>query len=369
MGDVGREGISLDLNRARERLQRAIALAETDQGLPEEWVRRAVLVGEAKALTYTPMLGTGLLARATNDQVDALALKKTSGERAYSARNLSHNVLVPAARDRGFDIRNTGREPLNNQPFFRYDRVDAVQRVRFVNDHSYLVESLQRANTLSEDEALLALAAFIRVCFRRARSRDRPSLGDVAIELRATLSAAKALLTESEGGKRAQALTAAVFDMVYGADRVRILRINDPSRHFPGDVQFVDASGHPLVSAEVKDKPISPGEIEQFVAALAVAEIARGMVVAIASSQPRFDYSMLVDRMSQERGVLLTVLVSVEDLLLTAFAWSPMPLPEVLAQFPEAASKRLQDIEVEQSTLRQWAELVSPAADTAQSVL
>lgn len=363
------DGITLDLNRARERLLRAIEIAASEQLLPEEWERRSVLIGAAKALTYTPMLGTGLLARATNDHVDALALKKTSGPTAYSARTLSHRVLVPAAVTYGFDIRNTGREPLNNQPFFRYDRVDAVERVRFPNDHRYLVESLRRANGMSQDEALLALAAFVRVCFRRARSRERASLGDVAIGVRATVAAAKALLAEgAEGGKRAQALAAAAFDIVYGADRVHSLRINDPSRHFPGDVQIVDSSGHPVISAEVRDKPITLTEIEQFAAALASAQITRGMIVAVALTQPDLDYVETVSRIAEERGVLLLVLDGVDDLLLSAFGWSPRSLTDALALFPERVDERLHGIEVAQATTQRWAELIRPVQEERVSL-
>ena len=50
---------------------------------------------------------------------------------------------------------------------------------------------------------------------------------------------------DSEGGKRGQALAAAAFDLVF--DDVRMGRINDPSRRFPGDVQ-----GHAFAEPTVR---------------------------------------------------------------------------------------------------------------------
>ena len=131
-----------------------------------------MLISQAPAKTYMPMLGTALLARATSEWVDTLALKETSGPNAYSARGLGHEVLVPASVEHGFSIRTTGREPLNNQPFLRYDRVDEVERVRFPEAHRYLVECLRRVNELSSDDAVSALAAFIRVGIRPCSIRD-----------------------------------------------------------------------------------------------------------------------------------------------------------------------------------------------------
>ncbi len=305
------------------------------------------------------MLGTGLLAKATDDGVDALALKENSGATAYSARGLGHNVLVPAAVEYGFDIRTTGREPLNNQPFFRYDRVDEADRVRFPEHHRYLVECLTVANQLSMDNALAAFASYLRVCFERADENTVQSLEGVAVGLRTIVRAAKTLLDEdAEGGKRAQALVAAVFDVVYGVDRVRSRLVNDPSRDFPGDVQGLDSAGRVIVSAEVRTKAMPATEIEQFARVLADAGITRAMAVVLAANQPDLPYIELAERLATDHGVLVTVIDNVDDLLLTAFAWSTTPLPQVLVEFPERVSVQLRDIDATHATIQRWAELV-----------
>ncbi|MGB3307899.1 MAG: restriction endonuclease, SacI family [Thermomicrobiales bacterium] len=352
-------GITLDQHFARTRLEEAIVWAQSDREVPEEWLRRSLLVGEAPSITYTPMLGTGLLARATDNRVDALALKKTSDQATYSARGLCHNVLVPSSVTYGFDIRTTGREPLNNQPFFRYDRVDQADRVRFPEHHRYLVDCLETANRLPTDEAMAALAAYVRVCFERADANTVESLKGVAVGLHATVTAAKILLSEdNEGGKRAQALVAAVLDVVYGVDRVKSRLVNDPSRDFPGDVQGLDGSGRPIISVEVRTKPMPQTEIEQFAHALSEAGITRAMAVVLASNQPTFARAKLAERLAVDYGVLMTVIDNVDDLLLAAFAWSTKPLPEVLDNFPGQVSLQLKAIGAAQTTIEMWTKLV-----------
>jgi hypothetical protein len=93
----------------------ALALAE-NWTLPAEWIERAEKVSAAKNMTFTPVLGTALLAKATDDSIDALSLREDAGHKGYSARSLAKEVLVPCCVRAGIDLRNKGAEPLNNQP-------------------------------------------------------------------------------------------------------------------------------------------------------------------------------------------------------------------------------------------------------------
>src|SRR5690348_3791193 len=89
--------LSLDYSEARRRFQEALLLAESDQPLPEEWLQRTRRVGFSPNKTFVAMLGTALLAKATDERIDALALKARSGPTGYSARTLCTDVLVPSA--------------------------------------------------------------------------------------------------------------------------------------------------------------------------------------------------------------------------------------------------------------------------------
>jgi hypothetical protein len=121
-------GIRISQLAARQRLEEAFGWASSDRSVPPFWTAFARQTFQMASKTYTPALGTVLLARATDDRIDPLSIKAEYGRNTYSLRTLGHEVLVPAARELGFSIRNTGREPLNNQPFFRYDHMSVIDR-------------------------------------------------------------------------------------------------------------------------------------------------------------------------------------------------------------------------------------------------
>jgi hypothetical protein len=166
-----RMGLSVDREQTATVLKAAARLADSDRSVPEEWTQRTREIDECPSRSFTPALGTALLARATNPEIDALALKPEAGPHAYSARSVATNVLVPGTVKYGYDLRATGREPLNNQPFFRYDRIDRIDHVR--NDAvpwvTALTDACNAINKLGADDAKLALAAYLRVRWKPSR--------------------------------------------------------------------------------------------------------------------------------------------------------------------------------------------------------
>ena len=118
--------MKIDKERAREILHADVA-ASQDEFVSLHWaslVKNVVDACEGGSRTHIAALGTALLAKATNLHVDVFALKvKGGGKGAYSARSLAKEVLAADAPMLGLDLGVTGREPLNNQPYFRYDRI------------------------------------------------------------------------------------------------------------------------------------------------------------------------------------------------------------------------------------------------------
>lgn len=358
-------GISIDYRLAHLRLCEAVEWAQSDRSVPDEWVERTGRIAELPGKTYTVALGTGLLARATDTRVDALALKESSGDSAYSARSLAHGVLVPAAVEFGFDLRATGREPLNNQPFFRYDRIDDMGRVRFRETLAALVEALRRANELDEDAALGAVAAFVRQRQAAAVSQAPLEFDSPALTLGSLMRSVRQFIEEDvEGGKRAQALVAAVLDLVY--DEVRTSRVNDPSRHFPADVwAFRHGESVPLLAAEVRAKAVTTTEVVRFCEAVAAAGISHAVVVVLAPRHDPLPRPELVERAFGEAGVLLTIAEGTDELLLSAFAWGGRGLEDMASRLPECLALRLRELEVRPDTLERWARLCDEAAREA----
>jgi hypothetical protein len=81
-------GLRIDKKRARRQLERALELAGSDAVLPADWLERTERVSRFEDKTCLVVLGTALLATATDDAVDALTLKARAGNKAYSARGL-----------------------------------------------------------------------------------------------------------------------------------------------------------------------------------------------------------------------------------------------------------------------------------------
>src|SRR5512143_2258563 len=96
--------IQLDYDISRERFERALALARSDASLPAEWLERTHEVGQSPSKTFIAMLGTALLAKATDSRVDPFALKTREHRTAYSARSLCKDVLVPCAVEAGVHL-------------------------------------------------------------------------------------------------------------------------------------------------------------------------------------------------------------------------------------------------------------------------
>ncbi len=102
--------IQLDYDLARRRFEQALALAKSQVTVPSEWMERTQKVGVAPSKTFTAMLGTALLAKATRAEVDPFALKVREIPNAYSARSLCRDVLVPLSVTAGVHLGTTGRD-------------------------------------------------------------------------------------------------------------------------------------------------------------------------------------------------------------------------------------------------------------------
>ena len=293
---------------------------------------------------------------------DALSIKATYGPNSFSQRGLAHEVLVPAAVDYGFSLRTTGREPLNNQPFFRYDHMSLIDRTGNVQDLDRLREALGILNGGSQADAAAALAAFLRVAFEEANKiADLLPPADFAADADKLRDALDTFVGETdERPRRVQATVAAMLDMIYY--NVGTRKINDPSRDFPGDVQAYEA-GRPIMATEVRGKPVRQTEVRAFVVALRAAGIRRGFVVVLCpdhSSLPRD----LVPWAWQEHRVVLTIVESMAALLGSVLAWSSVAIETILRQLPQRVSSRLAEIEASPTSQERWLELLGLGEDS-----
>jgi hypothetical protein len=353
---------------ARATFDRAVELAEGLSALPAEWIELVSQIGSMKTRTFTAAIGTVLLARATDAHVDPLTLQAdapaSQGQRAYSARTLASSVLVPKSREHRVDLRVRGDEPLQNNPFTDERRLDRRLPVKHPQELDLLVSACERAQVLTKADALLALAAFIRV------RRDAAAAAEIPVAMLATdfpasrLVAATSLFVneDPESGKRGQALVAAVLDGVYSD--VSTSNVHSSSRKIPGDV-IARRDGSVFVSAEVKQKVVQGHQVLGFVDSLRAAGIARGIYAAIAVGQPSLTWDAFVMEAAR-RGVALAYFTSPGALLAAGAAWDPSGT--AFESLPERMMTRLRDVGASRQSQEEWARVVSapPEATPAQ---
>jgi hypothetical protein len=341
-------------------LKEAVALARQRTDLPPNWMDHArTLDVPGVPKTYTPFLITALLARAVDGAIDPYSIKADSGPHAYSARSLAHQHVIPLLKTERIGVRTTGREPLNNQPFFRYDRVDQIARVQRSKDFADFKSMLGEVTRLDSAQAKMALAAFLaaRVELSAASEVPMPTAAVLSVVVPAEYDAF--IRRRSEGGRRAQALAAAAFDLAFSD--VRTSRVNDPSRHEPGDLAIF-AGGRLQQVVEVRDKPMSQSDLQHFLDNALAYGCRRVTAVAVSARQEPLDPAALDAVRAKGQPCHISVTYSIEDLLDRVMTYSPLPPEEAWIEFGAAAARRLREVEASSATLREWNVVITDLA-------
>lgn len=346
--------------------ENALARAESGEALPPGWIDRIERVASGKAKTYVPVVGTALLARATDDRVDPLTLKAGAdhalGMRSYTARGLGHEVLVPLAQAHDVDLRVHGREPLNNSPFFRADRVHRGMEAKYPDELDFLVDTLEAMKSLSRGEAELALAAFIRRGRAASAAAGAPiRLFDTGVDLpNLVLLTAAFVARKSEAGKRGQAMVAAALDLSH--DRVETQNVFASSRRKPGDVVVHQRAIGPI-PIEVRQKPVERKDVAASLAAVQAAGLHQAGYVAIDPRQPELPWGDIAREAAEKYSVALWHETSAESFLARAAAACGDP-DRFVDEFPKRMLARLEELDVERASREEWAELVGAATPT-----
>lgn len=353
--------IKISDNEARTILLNALAVARAETSLPITWTSYTRTVFALDSMTWTPAFATLLLAKASNENVDTLSLKVDKANPfSYSARGLCHGVIVPAAVANNFSIRNTGREPLNNQPFFRYDRIDKIERIRNPEDKAIFLEVATAANQLGQEEAFQALAAFLREALAKTAAAKKVTVKSIGLTASGGRIAVDDFLRSDakDRPQRLQAFAAACIELMQFS-HIRTRRINDPSRDIPGDVQAV-VEDSIILAMEVRGKPVSHAELVSFVRECAEAEIQRAVMFVDAAGQKPLDPREAM-RDANASEVLVMVFETAGQLLESALLWSVEPVEKTIENFSKNLLRRLQEIEASQQTLEEWARAVAVA--------
>lgn len=357
-------GITIKKAEAERVLRAAYDAAISGEDFLDDWVLLATSLREVDApKTYTAALVTALLARACDERVDPRSIKEEYSERAFSLRTLCHGVVVPLSIELGFDLGATGREPINNQPFFRYDHYSEISRVSnkarpYLGRVSKALARVDEENFSTED-SFWALVAVLTVCIAVANKKRRVLVGGALVEASLIAETQKFVVSSRDIPRKLQACVAAGLDMVY--DEVTSRRINDPSRDLPGDVQVILES-EPLLTVEVRGKGVSEEELEQFVRSATEAGFRRVVLMVDAASHASLiSTELLTLRLERKYECIVKVNESVSSFLRDVFVWSPLGTHSILSSFPEAMYRRMIEIEVRESEIEQWVKLFPKA--------
>jgi len=316
--------------------------------------------------THITFLGTAMLAKALDLRADLFAIKPThakGNEHAFSARTLCHSVLVPLAAELGISLGVTGREPLNNQPYFRMTRLDDGTPVhgggRAAFDYMVgLVRELQPLE--SEDRALGALRAFIGV---RMGYQPRYGVREGATQVTPegfTAAIQEFVRADSEHGKRAQAVVAGLLDVFASPARVESGRINDPSRKYPGDVCVrSEADAEAWEKAfEVRDKPVAVSDVQIFGKKCVDMQVREAAVVMVNDRQPTLDAAQLT-QWATGFGLGLTLFHGWPEFVDQVLFWSGLPKFVGATQAVEFIHQRLISVEATPESVALWSRLIA----------
>lgn len=323
------------------------------------------LCEEGVAKTHIAFLGTSILAKAVNTKVDLYAIKPNHAKgnaNAYSARTLCHSILVPLAAELGISIGVTGREPLNNQPYFRMTSLGDKTPIHSGGRPAFdkMMEIIANLSQIDNQiEALQPLRAFIfvRRQYFRQYEKNNLSVSIVPYELSSLIE--KFVHENSEGGRLAQAVVAGLIDVFAGFERVDCGRINDPSRKYPGDVCIRNAENPDIIEKtfEVRDKPVAESDIYIFGLKCVDMKIQEAAVVMVSSGQSALD-TKKISEWAGDLGLGMTLFHNWHDFVDQVLFWSASPKQIAAAYAAERIEIRLISVEASSGAVTTWQNLV-----------
>lgn len=336
---------------------------------PAEWIAKVEqlsrLCEEGISKTHIAFLATAMLAKACDKRVDLYAIKPqhaVNTDGAFSARVLCHSVLVPLSAELGINLGVTGREPLNNQPYFRMTRLDDGTPVhpggRAAFD--YMLELVQELQDSTEEEATSALGAFITVRRRYQPKYDDHDAGLTVRPDRLAHLIKRFVVDNSENGKRAQAVAAGLMDVAVGDNRVESGQINDPSRRHPGDVCVRSVTDPDIweKAMEVRDKVVTASDVQIFGKKCLDMGVREAAVLMVSERQPLLNVSELFE-WADGFGLGLSLFTGWEAYVEQTLFWSPQAKPVAAQAALASIHDRLVSVEASAEAITLWQAMIA----------
>jgi hypothetical protein len=354
--------VTLRADELTQTLDRAYLLAIGDQQLPSVWLTRAEQLGESPSVAFIAAVGSVLLAKATNDAIDAFVIQtQEGGAGAFNLRSAA-TALGSKRRAFGYDIGSSSdRDPINHGTLVGSTRWDvALDRIRA--DHKpffqLILTWLADVNRMNSDQATEALAAYIRV--RRGVApgagvdqipgalANAPTLTSLIEVLDGFVSA------DPEGGARGMALVAAAYRMA-GFEAAL------PSRNDPRRIDIsIKRDGILIIGSEVKQLDTTEATADTLARDAADGGVRRALLAVLGPGVlVDFDRTAAARRAEMEHGVVLRVTAGTRELLHEALSAGTVQVADFCAGLPRAFAEALRDIRVVDETIEIWAAIAS----------
>lgn len=264
-------GVTLSEEQIRGALSRADLMAreagdELRTKYPE-WVRTFdYLTGRDCPKTYLPVIAILLTARSMREsaELDVLVIQQQAGPRGYAAASIGR-ILIPFATEQGIDLRSKSSQVLNNQPFTFKKNITPGMTDRKPVQFARFFEAASDVNSLTSSEAHEVLALLFHMS--RAVTREVVNYQATVMDWNQVRHhfATWARFTDenSDNGKVGLVFVTSLLALAYGDSAVVMGQNWDPDVTTPGDVQVLE-DDIPWLWIEVKQKPITTGDVQAF---------------------------------------------------------------------------------------------------------
>lgn len=332
----------------------------TASNLDIVWATYADEVYEFSTRTPLAAVLTGLLARASDGQVDPLSLQDNSGPHGFSATRLWNQAIRRHAQGT-VHLNKLKDQPFNNSPFNGQRRVGTTWENTSSASKKYLkrvTELLALVDEMSPDQAQKALLSFL------VAAPDPPQARTTSLDEDKTLSVSLVdfadavqnfILLNSDDGRRAQAFVTACVEVALPGRTTTPESVNDPSRTAPGDVKSHaqdDPKALGPLFIEVKDKIVMRTDVVQFVKEVAAFDRSASAGYAALSNNADTEANLPsksrvpdAEPLTREFGIPVLVWRSPLELLSQSAAWSALAVPRFLALCADNYLKWLEHID------------------------
>lgn len=354
--------ITLGADELEQTLERAYLLAIGNQQLPAVWLTRSEQLKESPSVAFIAALGSVLLAKATDDGIDAFVIQTQEGSAGAFNLRAPAGALASKRRAFGYDIGSSSdRDPINHGTLIGSTRWDvALDRIKASHKPFFqlILTWLADINQMTRAEATEALAAYIRV--RRAvapgaavekvagRLANIPTLTSLVEVIDGFVAA------DPERGARGMALVAAAY-------RTGGFDASLPSRHDPRRIDIaIKRDGVAIIGSEVKQVDTTEATADTLAQDAAGGDVRRVLLAVLPPGKlVQFDRTAATRRAEKEHGVILRVTSGTRELLHEALSAGSVDVDEFCARLPRAFAEALRDIRAADETIETWAAIAS----------